>query len=258
MKVGEAPESTDDDGEAPTEDSTGGGAALLVNGDTEKLDLKMLISSEDTFLVTLATDPGAGTQAVDITLGTGKNGNPAHEFFGVDKSELIFTGGPDGDWDTPQPVKVTTTSKHGWKDHPVTIKVTENGDDSNSINIVVWHIHEEDIDSPATGDAEEAERLAEEAARLEAERLAEEAAAELAAEEAERLAEEDDTPVPFATPEVNVDDLVGAAIAVPSDNNKSIAALLGAVAAFLFLLPFRKKEELPLFTCINLLDPQGP
>jgi hypothetical protein len=80
----------------------------------------------------------------------------------------------------------------------------------------------------------------------------------IAAEEAERLAEEDDTPVPFATPEVNVDDLVGAAIAVPSDNNKSIAALLGAVAAFLFLLPFRKKEELPLFTCINLLDPQGP
>jgi hypothetical protein len=103
----------------------------------------------------------------------------------------------------------------------------------------------------------------------------------IAAEEAERLAEEDDdtpviedsegtdevadnstggddTPVPFATPEVNVDDLVGAAIAVPSDNNKSIAALLGAVAAFLFLLPFRKKEELPLFTCINLFDPQGP
>jgi hypothetical protein len=48
VKVGEAPESTDDDGEAPTEDSTGGGAALLVTGEwgLNEFELPMLHDGE--------------------------------------------------------------------------------------------------------------------------------------------------------------------------------------------------------------------
>ncbi|MCS5701269.1 MAG: hypothetical protein NZ847_01355, partial [Acidobacteria bacterium] len=125
--------------------SSDGAGALLVNGAAEDINLEMVVSSEATFEIVLATDPGAGTPAVvDLTLGTGKGGDPADVFFILDKSQLTFTGGLGGDWDTPRTVIVATTAKHGWKDFPVTIKVTSNGNDSNSVNVVVIHVHDDD------------------------------------------------------------------------------------------------------------------
>jgi hypothetical protein len=101
----------------------GGGAALLVNGDTEKLKLKIVPGSEDDFEVQLATDPGEGkTVVLDVT-------SKETAKVTVDQPQLTFTGGPDGDWDTPRTVIVTTHETH---DKKVDIKVTVNEGDSNS------------------------------------------------------------------------------------------------------------------------------
>ena len=114
----------------------------------------------------------------------------------------------------------------------------------------------------ATRLANQATELAARTAELETQQLTQLEAEQLTTDQAARLSQETatreaiNTSVPEATPAPETIKQ-STAIAMPADYNLMITALLGAVATFLFLLLFRKKRELLLYTCVNLQDPQG-